>query len=292
VIGQAVVLNGTSFVAVGVAARKFFGERIETPPDFWLPLSFEAQVLQREPWLAARDVYWLNFLGRLKPGVTVQNADAAVSSELRRFYAEQAGTHLSLSTKRKIHNIHVDLKPGGVGISWLRYVYSEPLHLLMAVVSVVLLIACANIATLLLARASARRQEFLARLALGASRQRLVRQVLTESILLSVIGGLAGIGFAWWSVKGLILLRHVNPVVKIRPDPAVLAFTLAISLLTGVLFGIVPALRFSRMEPRLGTGLRGPSLAIYGSGARRPSSLFRWRFHLFFCLVRVYWRAV
>jgi macrolide transport system ATP-binding/permease protein len=257
VIGRTVVLNGTSFVVVGVAAREFFGERIETPPDFWLPLSFEAQVLQREPWLAARDVYWLNVLGRLKPGVTVHNADADVSAHLQRFYSEQAGTHLSLSVKRKIHDVHVNLKPGGAGISGLRYLYSEPLHLLMAVVSVVLLIACANIATLLLARASARRQEFLARLALGASQQRLVRQVLTESVLLSVIGGLAGTGFAWWSAKGLILLLHVNPVIKVRPDPAVLAFTLAISLFTGILFGIIPALRFSRMEPRLGTGLRG-----------------------------------
>lgn len=267
VVGQTVVLNGTTFVVVGVAAREFFGERVQTPPDFWLPLSFEAQILQRESWLAAHDVFWLNLLGRLKPGVTVQNADVAVSTQLQRFYAGQAGTHLSLSTKRKIHGVRVHLKPGGTGISGLRYLYSEPLHVLMAVVGIVLLIACANIATLLLARASARRQEFLARLALGASRQRLVRQVLTESVLLSIIGGLAGTGFAWWSVKGLILLLDVTPVVKVRPDPGVLAFTLAISLLTGILFGIIPALRFSRMEPRLGTGLRAAESGISRFGS-------------------------
>jgi predicted permease len=135
----------------------------------------------------------------------------------------------------------------------------------MAVVAVVLLIACANIATLLLARASARRQEFLARLALGASRARLLRQVLTESILLSVLGGFAGAGFAWGSVKLLVLLLHVNPVVKVKPDPAVLAFTLALSVLTGILFGIFPALKFSRLELRPGN-------------IPKPTVIGKWRF--------------
>ena len=248
VVGQAVVLNGTSFTIIGVAAREFFGERIEPPPDFWLPLSFQPQILQRESWLAARDVYWLNLLGRLKADTSLQQAEAAVNSRLRQFYTEQAGTHPSAEIVRKLQAVHVRLKPGGAGISGLRFRYSKPLHLLMAVTGSVLLIACANIATLLLARASARRQEFSARLALGASPFRLMRQVLTESLLLSLIGGLAGTGFAWWSVKGLVLLLHVNSVVKVRPDTAVLAFTLTISLLTGLLFGIIPALRFSRIE--------------------------------------------
>jgi ABC-type antimicrobial peptide transport system permease subunit len=127
--------------------------------------------------------------------------------------------------------------------------YSKPLHILMAVVAVVLLIACANIAILLLARAFSRRQEFLTRLALGASRTRLLRQVLTESILLSVLGGFVSAGFAWWSVKLLVLIVHVDSVVKVKPNPIVLGFTLALSVLTGVLFGIFPALKFSRLRP-------------------------------------------
>ncbi|MDQ2773977.1 MAG: ABC transporter permease [Acidobacteriota bacterium] len=251
-IGQTVVLNGTAVTVVGIAAREFFGERIENRPDFWLPLSSEPQILQREAWLNSHNVHWLNLLGRLKPGVTLRNAEAAVNLQLRQFYLEEAGTHPSSEDLKKIRNVHVELKPGGGGISALRFLYSEPLHVLMAVVGIVLLIACANVATLLLARASARRGEFLARLALGASRGRLIRQVLTESVLLSAMGGVAGAGFAWWSVRILVVLLHVDSVVKVRPDAAVLLFMVGISLLTGMLFGILPAVRFSRMDPRAG----------------------------------------
>ncbi len=268
VLGQSLVLNDVSLTIAGVADRRFFGERIGRDPDFWLPLSTQPQVLQRDAWsnsrgmwLTARNVYWLNFMGRLKPGFSLESAQAAVNLRLRQFYSEQAGSHLSPSTRRKIENIRVELKPGGGGISGLRYLYSKPLHILTAVVALVLLIACANVATLLLARASARRQEFLARLALGASRTRLLRQVLTESILLSVLGGVVGAAFAWWCVRLLVILLRFDPVVKVRPDPAVLAFTVVISFLSGILFGIVPAIKFSRMDP--GPGNAAP-IANFG----------------------------
>ncbi len=265
ILGHQVVLNGTAFTIVGVADRRFFGERIQPAPDFWLPLTVQPQILKRESFLDARDVYWLNLIGRLKPGVTLERAQSAINLRLHQFYLEQAGARLSPEVRRKIEGTRIQLKPGGGGISGLRYLYSKPLHILMAVVAVVLLIACANIATLLLARASARRQEFLARLALGASRARLLRQVLSESILLSVMGGLVGAGFAWWSVKLLLLLIRVTPVVKVRPDPVVLAFTLALSLLTGILFGIFPALKFSGLDPRPGN-------------IPKPGAIGNWRF--------------
>ncbi|MGH9694293.1 MAG: ABC transporter permease, partial [Bryobacteraceae bacterium] len=147
VVGKTVVLNGTAFTIVGVAAREFFGDRVESAPEFWLPLAFQPEILQTKSYLFARDVYWLNFFGRRKPGVTMASAQAAVNIRLRQFYLEQAGTHVSADIRRKIESVRVQLKPGGGGISAYRFLYSQPLHLLMAVVAVVLLIACANVAT-------------------------------------------------------------------------------------------------------------------------------------------------
>ncbi len=253
ILGKSVILNGTAFTVAGVADASFFGERIRKSPDFWVPLSFQRQIMTREPsLLRALDFYWLNCLGRLKPGVRLKGAQAAVNAQLHSFYLAQAGGRPTPDTRRKIERVQIALKPGGGGISGLRYRYSKPLRVLMAAVALVLLIACANLATLLLARASARRREFVCRLALGASRARVLRQVLTESVLLSLIGGLAGTLLAWWSVRILVLLLHFDPVVKVKPDPAVLAFTLALSIATGILFGIVPGWKFSRLDLHLG----------------------------------------
>lgn len=254
VLGKAVVLNGTTFTVAGVTDASFFGERIRSSPDFWVPLSFEPQATTREQsLLSANDHYWLNCMGRLKRGVTLKAAQAAVNAQLHSFYLAQAGTRLSADIRHKVDRVQIALKPGGSGISGLRYRYSKPLTVLMAVVALVLLIACANLAILLLARASARRQEFLCRLALGAASARVFRQVLTESILLSLIGGLAGGGFAWWSVRALVVLLHFDAVVKVKPDPNVLAFSIALSIATGILFGIIPAWQFSRLDLRPGS---------------------------------------
>lgn len=260
-VGTVVDLNGTAFTIVGVAPPEFFGERVQEPPEFWLPLTRQPQMLQRESWMSVRDVHWLNVIGRLKPGVTMEQAQAAVTRQLRQFYQAGAGEELTASRQRQLREVHVELKSGARGISWMRFSYSKPLHLLMASVALLLLIACANVATLLLARGSARQPELFARLAFGASRARLVRQLLTESVLLALLGGAAGVAIAWWSVKLLAHMIRINPVVDVRPDWLVLAFTLAVSLLTGIGFGLLPALRSSRMEWSIGSVVRLPDFA-------------------------------
>lgn len=262
IVGKSAALNDASFTIVGVTPPEFFGERVRRSPDFWLPLAFQPQVEMHESALTDQTVYWLNLMGRLKPGVRTEQAQADVNVALQQFLTGQAGAQITDERRKAIQGSYVQLTAGGRGISGLRFRYSEPLRMLMAIVVLVLLIACANVGNLLLSRSASRQTEMSLRLALGASRARVVRQMLTESVVLASIGGAIGLLLARWGVDALVTLVARTSPVDVRPDALVLGFTVAISLLAGVIFGLAPALRASRTD--LSTALKAKTSRVGG----------------------------
>ena len=248
VVGKNLMLNGINFTIVGVMPPEFFGERVRRSPDFWLPLAFQPQIELRPSFLNDNQAYWLNMMGRLKPGVSIEQAQASVNLALRQFLTEQAGTKLTEDRQRGIQNSFVTLASGRGGISGLRLRYSKPLRMLMAIVAMVLLIACANVGSLLLSRAAGRKAEISLRMALGATRRRVVKQLFTESMLLAVLGGIVGIVLSHWGVKLLVSLVIPNSPIDTRPDLRVLSFTTGVSIIAGLLFGLVPAIRSSKSD--------------------------------------------
>ena len=248
VVGETFVLNGTNFTVVGITPQEFFGVRVRRPPDFWVPLAFHPQIELRKSFLDDNQVSFLMLMGRLKPGVSMNEAQAGVNLQLQQFLTELAGSKLTEERQRAIQSTYIKLAEGYGGISGLRVLYSKPLHMLMAIVGMVLLIACANVGSLLLARATARKAEISLRMALGASRWRIVRQLLTESMLLAVVGGVCGILLAQWGVTILVNLVAKESPLDTRPDVGVLAFTAGVSIVAGLLFGLIPAVRASKTD--------------------------------------------
>jgi predicted permease len=252
VVGATFYLQGQPATVVGIAPPGFFGDRIRSnPPGLWIPLAMEPSIEGKNSILHVPDSNWLYAVGRLKPGVSVTALQDKMSGSLRQFLAAQPNYSRD-GGSANIPKQHVVIVPGGAGIQNLQKQTGKGLYLLMTISGLVLLVACANVANLLLARGTRRRADTSVRMALGAARSRLIRQMLTESLLLGCAGGLAGLAVAHAGTRVILALAFPdspNLPIAASPSLAVLGFAFLLSLLTGVIFGVVPAWITSHADP-------------------------------------------
>ena len=244
IVGKSVKLNGTLLTVVGVASAGFFGTEPQTP-DFWVPMMMQAQLMPRDERLSDRRSFWLDVVARLKPGVSRKQAQAGMDALINRIAPDYLGTNQKES---------IDLVAGSLlARPDVRGEVDSLAFLVMASVAMILLIACANVANLSLARSAVRRKEIGVRISLGASRGRVVQQLLTESLLVALLSGVAGLLLARWlpgTIISLLRPQHEQPIsVPLVLDIPVLGYTLLLSVGTAIVFGLIPALRASRTNP-------------------------------------------
>ncbi len=254
-IGSTFVVQGQSVTLIGIAPPGFFGDTLRSdPPDFWLPLQQEILFDGQNALMKTNQSNWLYIIGRLHPGASVQGLPARLTPVLQRWLhnEDQIPPDFRPQIEPDIPHKYIRLTTAGGGVTSMKESYGTSLRILLAICGTVLLIACANIANLLLARGTARRTQTAVRIALGASRQRLIRQQLTEAVLLSLFGGALGIAVAYLGARFMLALAfHSATFMPISTAPSwpVLGFAFLLSLLTGIIFGVVPAWFASHSDP-------------------------------------------
>jgi putative ABC transport system permease protein len=269
VLNETLIVNGQSLTIVGVAPRGFDGTTLGAKPEVFVPITLRGLMNPGFEGFANRRSYWAYVFGRLRPDVSIEKARAEMNVKYRAIINDVEAalqTGMSEQTLARFRTKELLIEPGAMGQSSVHNDAREPLTLLLGVTALVLLIACANIANLLLARAAARAGEMAIRLSIGASRWRLIAQLLTESVLLALFGGIAGVLVASWTLRGIAAMLPPEPAatIQVQLDTTVLLFAAAVTIATGLLFGIFPALHSSR--PDLQTIMKGQ--AGQPSGAR------------------------
>jgi len=277
VLNKTMILNGHNFTVIGVSGRGFDGIAPGSVTQLFVPITMKPWIMQSAPGMEEmtdRRSTWLQIVGRLKPGVAQASAKASMQVLFHQIIVEEAKDPMiakaSEYDRQQFLKSTIDVLPAATGRSFLRYQMSRPLEVLMAIVALVLLIACGNVANLLLVRAAGRQKEIAVRLALGAARRQIVRQLLVESLMLSFAGGVAGVGLAWLGAKALLgfLPQSSTPLgLSAAPDARILLFNFAVALGTGLLFGLVPALQATR--PDVGPTLKDQATSVAGAGQAR-----------------------
>lgn len=268
VVGHVIRVNGNPMTIVGVTPESFTGEIVGTPTDIWMPVTMVDAVNPDSHVLGDRNAHFLLMIGRRRAGVSLAAAREAITTQVRRVFSEHLNKDTSLED---VKTLAVFVSDGSRGLSRVRATFGVPLLTLMAGVGVLLLIVCANVANLLLARSVARAREMTVRVAIGAGRFRIMRQLLTEALVLALLGAVGGLAVSWYGSRLLLTLASNGPdtiPLAVRLDLPVLAFTVLASVLSVAVFGLAPALSASRVD--LASAMRSHARSVTtGGGARR-----------------------